>query len=153
MAGKPERRYAKLHLQAPIDAKADAVLRELGTLCPEMRSTSQLVETVVLWERGIYLEGPAERYLRRLQKIRAQRYLALPSLEKPPQLRRLHLTIDREACGFVTFMLGKYPLLAAGRGELLSLMLHYAGTFLRSRRAQHLRRRLLQVRENYPPVP
>ena len=153
MSGRPERRCAKLHVQVPVDEKACGILGDLHELCVEMRSTSQLVETLVLWERGIYLEDAAEFYLRRLQKIRAQRYLALASLEQAPKQRRLHLTLDHEACEFITFLLGKYPLLADGRGELLSLMLRYAGALLHSRRAQHLRRRLLQVRENYPPVP
>ncbi len=150
MAGKPQRDQAKQRLQAPIEEKACETLAALREADESYRSTSQLVETLLLWERGVYMEGADGRYLRRLQKIRAQRYLSLESLSQPPAQRRLHLTLDVRACEFVEFMLGKYPLLFRGRGEAVSLMIHYAGAFLRSGREDYLRKRLAQARENYP---
>ncbi len=150
MAGKPQREQAKQKIQAPVEEKACETLAALREADGSYRSTSQLVETLVLWERGVYMEAADERYLRRLQKIRAQRYLALESLSHPPARRRLHLTLDTRACEFIEFMLGKYPLLFRGRGEAVSLMVHYAGAFLRTGRGEHLRQRLAQVRENYP---
>ncbi len=150
MAGKPQREQAKQRFQAPVEEQACATLSALREADTSYRSTSQLVETLLLWERGVYMEAADGRYLRRLQKIRAQRYLALESLSSPPAQRRLHLTLDVRACEFVEFMLGKYPMLFHGRGEAVSLMIHYAGAFVRKGRTEHLRKRLAQVRENYP---
>ncbi len=150
MAGKPQREQAKQRLQASVEEKAYETLAVLREADAGYRSISQLVETLLLWERGIYMEAADERYLRRLQKIRAQRYLSLESLSEAPAQRRLHLTLDVRACEFVEFMLGKYPMLFRGRGEAVSLMIHYAGAFVRKGRTEHLRKRLAQVRENYP---
>lgn len=150
MAGKPQREQAKQRFQASVEEQACATLDALRETDGSYRSTSQLVETLLLWERGIYMEASDERYLRHLQKIRAQRYLSLESLSRPSAHRRLHLTLDVRACEFVEFMVGKYPLLFRGRGEAVSLMIHYAGAFVRKGHKEHLRTRLAQVRENYP---
>lgn len=148
----PQRTHPKQRIHASIEVELYHRISLLRTTqASALNSLSALVETIVFWGKGIYLEQRGEEFLFELRSLKALRLLELDDLHAFPPERNLHLTLDIEAIEFLDLLHMQYPVVFHSRTEALALILAYASAYCADvEKRRYLMRRLETVLAQHP---
>lgn len=152
MSGRPFRHNPKIALQVYVENDSYLSIIPLFTCgLVRFRSFSSFVETVLFLSKSIYVEDRGNRLIADLRRAKAQRVMHLGTQQRQSDKRRLHVTIDREACEFIDMLRMRYPQLFSSRGEIISLIFDHIGARSDTQsKIEYFARRLRQVQNDHP---
>lgn len=152
MTGRPQRGRPKLAVQFYVDEVAyRCVLPLLECLPARQRSFSRLVEAILLLGKNEYVSNTSRDFIGELCLMKKHQIEEGIAIQGKRPKRRLHLTIDSEALGFLDMLVTRYRPVLPARGDAMSLMLRRVGERLTTReKTNWMKRRLEEILLKYP---
>lgn len=152
MAGKPQREKTKLAVQFTIDEAAyECVLPLITGDSPLRMSISRLIEAILLLAKNEYDSNMNRDFVGELCLMKERQIEEGIALQATRPQRRLHVTIDREALGFLDMLVTRYRPVLHARGEAMTLILRRVGERLTTNeKTGWMKRRLEEILLKYP---
>ena len=111
------------HYYVPVEKNTYEFLEKIQAEIRCFKSLNISMETILLWMYGIYLENGGGGYIRTLQELYCESFLALDSLQVVAPQCRTHFVFRYTATMFTEHLKNEYPLLFPTYGEVMRLNL------------------------------
>lgn len=152
MPGKPQRDEPKAAVQLRIDETAyRCVLPLIRGEAPLNMSFSRLLETILLLAKNEYTCNTSRDFVEELCRMKKKQVEETIAIRDARPQRRVHVTIDHEALGFLDMLVTRYRSLFRTRGIAASLVLRRFGERLATvEQIDWMKRRIEEIFLKYP---
>lgn len=152
MPGRPQRDEPKVAIQIRIDEAAyQCVLPLIRGRAPLHMSFSRLLEAILLLAKNEYVSNTSRDFVEELCLMKRRQVEETIAIRGERPQRRVHVTIDREALGFLDMLVLRYRSIFRTRGVAASLVLRRFGERLTSEeKTEWMKRRIEEILLKYP---